>query len=178
MTNLTLLSYPKIEKIKAASVTSYNESLQDSIQKLYDVTEYLPSLCLAAPQVGLNLAIFVLAQSELSDTRQCFINPRIMHQENMILCESNCLYFGDVPVMIKRPQKLEISYFDENGTPQSMVAASSLAAILAYQIDCLNGVLVIDHMSKLKRDKFLKKHKKLILNQHQCGQGCHHEHHH
>ena len=108
----------------------------------------------------------------------CFINPKITHQENLSLCESNCLYFGDVPVMIKRPQKLALSFFDENGSPQNMVAESSLAAILAYQIDCLNGILVIDHMSKLKRDKFLKKHKKFMLNSHQCGQGCDHEHHH
>ena len=178
MNDLHLLSYPKIDRNKTVEVTRYDETLKTTVQNLYHIMDDMQSLCLAAPQVGLNQSIFVLSSSELIETQHCFINPKIIQQENMTPCESNCLYFGDVPVMIKRPQKIEISYFDETGTVQNMTAENSLAAILAYQVDCLNGILVIDHMSKLKRERFLKKRQKAMLNSHTCSTACDHEHHH
>ncbi len=176
MTNLYFQAYPEIEQQEMSAITQFDDELQDKIAQLFQTMEEGETWCLAGPQVGIHLPIFVLSASDYLDSKACFINPKITHQEGETAYTSNCLYFPGVETVIKRPKKITISYVDEKGQPQEMVAQDALAAILAYQVDCLHGILVTDHMSKLKKEIFLKKYFK-AMSQQSCGQSCDHAHH-
>lgn len=175
MSNLSFICYPDAPRSQAHEVSTFDEALHHTIQDLYSTMREAETWCLSGPQVGINQSIIVLSASEISHEQQCFINPKVIRKLGQTSYTSDCLYFPGVEMILKRPQLLEISYMDETGKQKTLIAEDGLAAILAYQIDCLKGVLVIDHMSKLKRDRFLKKYA-LAMKHHACGTSCSHDH--
>ena len=86
------------------------------------------------------------------------VNPEIKSiSDTRSILEEGCLSIPDQTADVERPAEVEVHYLDENGVSQSLVANGLLAACVQHEIDHLNGVLFIDHISRLKRDMILRR---------------------
>src|SRR5215207_4998144 len=91
-----------------------------------------------------------------------FINPEILESaDQRSVYEEGCLSIPDYYAEVERPASVRVKYLDRDGKAQEIEAEGLLATCLQHEIDHLNGVLFIDHISKLKRDMVVKKFKKL-----------------
>jgi peptide deformylase len=132
------------------------ELVADMFETMYDA----PGIGLAAIQVGTSKRVVTLdlAKKDEPKNPQVFINPEVVWtSEEKAVYEEGCLsipeYYGDV----ERPAQVKVKYLDLEGKPHELEASGLLATCLQHEIDHLNGVLFIDHLSKLKRDRVLKK---------------------
>jgi peptide deformylase len=130
--------------------------IEDMFETMYDA----PGIGLAAIQVGTPKRVVTmdLAKKEEPKNPQVFINPEIVwSSEEKATYEEGCLsipeFYGDV----ERPAQVKVKYLDRDGQPQVAEANGLFATCLQHEIDHLNGVLFIDHLSKLKRDRVVKK---------------------
>lgn len=132
----------------------------DMLETMYDA----PGIGLAAIQVGepLRMLVIDLAKEDEPKAPQVFINPQILSTADArSVYEEGCLSIPDYYAEVERPASLRLSYIDVEGKQHEIEADGLLATCLQHEIDHLNGVLFIDHISKLKRDMVVKKFKKL-----------------
>jgi len=132
----------------------------DMLETMYDA----PGIGLAAIQVGQPLRMLVIDLAKEGDTPepQVFINPEILaSSDDRSTYEEGCLSIPDYYAEVERPASVRVKYLDREGAVQEAEADGLLATCLQHEIDHLNGVLFIDHISKLKRDMVMKKFKKL-----------------
>jgi peptide deformylase len=94
------------------------------------------------------------------------INPEILFLgDELRAYEEGCLSIPDVRIEIERPSSLEVRYFDREGLLQTMKAEGLLATAIQHEIDHLNGKLIIDFLSRLKRDIIVRRFKKQAREQ-------------
>ena len=132
----------------------------DMLETMYDA----PGIGLAAIQVGepLRMLVIDLAKEGEPPAPQVFINPEIVESsDERSVYEEGCLSIPDYYAEVERPAAVRVKYLDRDGKLQEMQAEGLMATCLQHEIDHLNGVLFIDHISKLKRDMVVKKFKKL-----------------
>jgi peptide deformylase len=132
----------------------------DMLETMYDA----PGIGLAAIQIGepLRMLVIDLAKEGEKPAPQVFINPEIVASgDERSVYEEGCLSIPDYYAEVERPATVRVRYLDRDGKPQETEADGLLATCLQHEIDHLNGVLFIDHISKLKRDMVVKKFKKL-----------------
>ena len=132
----------------------------DMLDTMYDA----PGIGLAAIQVGEPLRVVVIDLAKEGDPRapQVFINPEIVATgDGSNVHEEGCLSIPDYYADVERPNTVTVKYLDKDGKPQEIVADGLLATCLQHEIDHLDGVLFIDHISKLKRDIVVRRFRKL-----------------
>jgi peptide deformylase len=120
---------------------------------------------LAAPQVGiLKRVVVVDLGPEYSETLPlALINPEITwRSEETSACSNGCLSFPGFWEDVVRPEEIVVAYQDVNFRPQSLKAQGLLAVCIQHEIDHLDGILFIDHLSKLKRASVIRRFKKQI----------------
>jgi peptide deformylase len=130
--------------------------LEDMFETMYDA----PGIGLAAIQVGVPKRVITadLAKKEEPRQPQVFINPEIVSRsEDLSIYEEGCLSIPEIHEDVERPAQVRVRYLDRDGKPHEVDAEGLLATCLQHEIDHLNGVLFIDHLSKLKRDRIVKK---------------------
>lgn len=145
------------------------ERVDDEIRKLFDdmlETMYdAPGIGLAGIQVAVPKRILVLdVGDEDSEAKNpiCMANPEIVAKgEATRVYEEGCLSIPDVRVDIERPSQVTVRYIDRNGEQQELQAEGLLATAVQHEIDHLDGKLIVDFMSKLRRDMVIRKFKKL-----------------
>ena len=127
-------------------------------------TMYVDKGCgLAAPQVGITKRVIVVdsnpSDEDLSARRPMYlINPEIIwRSEETVLFNEGCLSLPDQRAEVERFERVRVRYTDYNGREQEILADDLLAIILQHEIDHLDGILYIDHLSRLKRSRLLKK---------------------
>jgi len=123
-----------------------------------------PGIGLAAIQVGepIRLLVIDLAKEGEEPAPHVFINPEILERsDERSVYEEGCLSIPDYYAEVERPASVRVKYLDRDGKEREIAAEGLLATCLQHEIDHLNGVLFIDHISKLKRDMVVKKFKKL-----------------
>jgi peptide deformylase len=140
------------------------EAISDEVRKLADdmlETMYdAPGVGLAAIQVGVPLRMVTMdvSKSETERNPMVLINPEITWaSEEKRTYEEGCLSIPEYYDDVERPAQVKVKYLDLEGKRQEVVANGLFATCLQHEIDHLNGVLFIDHLSKLKRDRVLKK---------------------
>ena len=141
-----------VEKIDAA----LRKLIEDMFAAMYDA----PGIGLAAIQLGeaRRVVTMDLAKKEEAPAPQVFINPEITWaSEEKKIYEEGCLSIPEYYEEVERPAEVKVRYLDRDGKPQEVHADGILATCLQHEIDHLNGVLFIDHISKLKRDRVVKK---------------------
>ena len=124
--------------------------LDDMVATMYDA----PGIGLAAPQINISQRLVVMDCGK-GDAPELYkmVNPEIIAlSEEQAVLEEGCLSIPDQTAEVTRPAKVSIRYLDEDGTSQTLAADCLLAACIQHEIDHLNGVLFIDHISRLKRD--------------------------
>jgi peptide deformylase len=139
-----------------------------AVRKLMDdllATMYAaPGIGLAAPQAGVNKRVLVLDISRDPRTPQPLrmANPEIAWASDEVLkYEEGCLSLPDQFADVERPAKVRVRYRDENDRPVEIEADGLLATCIQHEIDHLQGVLFVDHISTLKRGMILRKLQKL-----------------
>jgi peptide deformylase len=123
-----------------------------------------PGIGLAAIQIGEPVRLVTLDVAKKDDPRapQVFINPEVTwSSEELNVHEEGCLSIPDYYEEVERPAQVRVRYLDLDGRMQEVEADGILATCLQHEIDHLNGVLFIDHLSKLKRDRVVKKYTKI-----------------
>ena len=143
------------------------ERIDDEVRTLAaDMLETMyaaPGIGLAAVQVGIPRRLIVLdtAKDEEPPQALVLINPEIVTLgSEMRQHEEGCLSIPDVRVDIERPGTLTVRYIDLEGKPQELAAEGLLATAIQHEIDHLNGKLIIDFLSRLKRDMIVRRFKK------------------
>jgi peptide deformylase len=132
----------------------------DMLDTMYDA----PGIGLAAIQVGepLRMLVIDLAKKDEEPDPQVFINPEVLESsDERSVYEEGCLSIPDYYAEVERPAAVRVKYLDREGKEREIAAEGLMATCLQHEIDHLNGVLFIDHISKLKRDMVVKKFKKL-----------------
>jgi peptide deformylase len=131
----------------------------DMLETMYDA----PGIGLAAIQIGVPArAIVIDVAKEGEDKKPMFIaNPEITWRSPEVSdYEEGCLSIPEFFEMVQRPRDVKLRYLDRKGEPQEMHAVGLIATVLQHEIDHLDGVLFIDYISKLKRDRVIKKFQK------------------
>ncbi len=148
---LRLKSEP-VEKIDAG----IKKLVEDMFETMYDA----PGIGLAAIQLGIAKRVVTMDLSKKEDEAKplVFINPEITwSSDEKNTYEEGCLSIPEYYEEVERPAEVKVKYLDLDGKSHEITAKGLLATCLQHEIDHTNGVLFIDHISKLKRDRVIKK---------------------
>jgi peptide deformylase len=147
---------PPVKNITGETVKFVN----DMIETMYAA----PGVGLAAPQVGISERVIVLDVDHENPRKRVFklINPIITSSEGEVIWEEGCLSVVDFTAEVKRAAQVEVVAFDENQKEIKIQAEGLLAVALQHEIDHLDGKLFIDRISRLKRDLYRRRRKKML----------------
>ena len=146
----------RIEKVTA----EVRKLADDMFETMYEA----PGIGLAAIQVGVPKRVVTmdLAKREGETEPRVFINPEIISSsEELSVYEEGCLSIPEVHEDVERPARVRFKYLDLDGKAHEAEADGLFATCIQHEVDHLNGVLFIDHISKLKRDRIVKKFTKV-----------------
>jgi peptide deformylase len=133
--------------------------MDDMLETMYDA----PGIGLAAVQVGelVNVIVMDLAREGEEPAPRYFVNPKITWEsEELFSYEEGCLSVPEVYDAVERPARVKVSYLNYQGEPIEEEAEELFAVCIQHEMDHLKGVLFIDHLSRLKRDRAISKVKK------------------
>ena len=160
-------TYPDpVLRNKTARVETIDNSLERLIEDMIATMHAAPGVGLAANQVGiaLQLAVIDLSSRENEEQRHpliVIINPEILSMEGSITEEEGCLSIPDYSEKVKRAARVKVRAQDRKGNVFEIEAEGLLAKALQHEIDHLNGLLFIDHLSPLKKNIFKRRFKKM-----------------
>ena len=162
MSILPILLYPDpVLKSACAPVEKITKEIQKLVDDMAETMYAAPGVGLAAPQVGITKRVIVIdiTWKEEEGPQQLYqlVNPKIVHREGMIDWEEGCLSIPEFLQTMKRAQKVKVEALDRQGNPITIEAEDLLAICLQHEIDHLDGKLIIDKASRLKRNLYLEK---------------------
>ena len=158
MPYLTVLKYPDDRlRLVAKPVTTFDDDLRSLVKDMFSLMYNDHGVGLAASQINIQQRIFVMDCSRSLDNPVCIINPQITEKEGDVTSEEGCLSFPGVYAKLKRAKTIKVSYTDENGVPHERFAQGIESICIQHETEHLDGVLFIDHLSRLKRHRLLKK---------------------
>ncbi len=153
-----ITEYP--EKVLAEvgkSVTSFDNDFAALCADMFDTMYDAEGVGLAAPQIGLNLRLFVM---DCEGVKLIAANPEIIATEGEQSSQEGCLSVGKVPAVVIRPQKARLRAQNEKGEWFEREAEGYAARAFMHETDHCNGKLFIDHLPKLRREMVIKRFKK------------------
>ena len=144
-------------------VTNFNGELEEIVKNMVETMYGASGVGLAAPQIGINIRLVTIDTSvgENKEKRIVICNPEIISSEGKQVGEEGCLSIPDFSENVERPMKLVVKGQNLKGDEVTIEAEGILARCFCHEIDHLNGVLFIDHISALKRTLIRNKIKKL-----------------
>ncbi len=165
MAVLEILKYPdpRLSRI-ARPVENITDDIVQLINDMLETMYAAPGVGLAANQVGALYRIVVLDVDHENPQKKVYklINPTIVRSEGEILWEEGCLSVVDFTAEVRRAAQVEVAALDNNGKETKIEAEGLLAVALQHEIDHLDGKLFIDRISRLKRDLYTRKRKKML----------------
>jgi len=161
---LTVDADMNVLKQTSAPVAAVDDDLRalmdDMLETMYDA----PGIGLAAIQVGVAKRVIVMDlanREEEPKAPRYFVNPEILWaSEELFVYEEGCLSVPEIYDEVERPARVRLRYLDYQGQTVEEDAEGLYAVCIQHEIDHLNGVLFIDHLSRLKRDRAVSKVKK------------------
>lgn len=165
MAKLKVYEYPHpVLKQKAEKVGGVDDEMRKFLDDMLE-TMYAENGCgLAAPQVGVSKRVVVIdiAHEGEEPNPLYMVNPEIIWKsEEKEVCEEGCLSLPTLRAEVERPASVRIKYLDYNGDECELCAKDFLAVAVQHELDHLDGVLYIDHVSRLKRQMLIKKLNKI-----------------
>ncbi|MFI5304920.1 MAG: peptide deformylase [Nitrospiria bacterium] len=164
MSPYTIVKFPDpVLRKNALPVLNADGKLQSLIDRMVETLYNVPGLGVAAPQVGKSLRLFVYDMTVREGEKQkltVLMNPEIVSMEGEIYDEEGCLSIPDYFEKVKRAARILVKGFDRDGKEFRIEAEGLHARLIQHEIDHLNGVLMLDHLSSLKRNLLLRKLKK------------------
>lgn len=160
---LEILEFPD-ERLRqvSAPVTTFDAELKTLVDSMFETMYDAPGVGLAAIQVNRPLRLMVIdTQPEGRPQPLVFINPELIGGEGKVSWEEGCLSVPDFTAPVERKERITVRAQDVHGESFTMDADDLLAIAIQHETDHLNGVLFVDHLSRLRRQMFLKRLKKL-----------------
>ncbi|MBS7538512.1 peptide deformylase [Ancylobacter lacus] len=142
--------------------------VEDMLETMYDA----PGIGLAAIQVGVPERVVTIDVAREGEEKQplVLINPEIVAaSEELSVYQEGCLSIPEYYEEVERPARVTVRFLDLDGETREIEASGLLATCVQHEIDHLNGVLFIDHISKLKRDRVVKKFTKALRERERDG---------
>src|ERR671910_473124 len=165
MALLEILKYPDPRLSKAAHpVTNVTDTTVQLISDMLDTMYAAPGVGLAATQVGVLQRIVVLDVDHENPKTRVYklVNPVITHSQGLLVWEEGCLSVVDFTAEVQRAEQIQVVALDEHGKELKIQADGLLAVALQHEIDHLDGKLFIDRISRLKRDLYTRRRKKML----------------
>jgi peptide deformylase len=154
----------EVLRLPATPVTEIDEALHKLIDDMIDTMYAAPGVGLAANQVGVSkrLMLIDLSVGKRPDELHVFINPEIIESEGEITEEEGCLSIPDFVEVVTRPERVKLRYLDRSGVARTMWGDGLMARAMCHEIDHLNGMLFVDRLRGLRKDRILKKITRLV----------------
>ncbi|WP_353287214.1 peptide deformylase [Wolbachia endosymbiont (group B) of Gerris lacustris] len=160
---------------RASEVTDINDKTEELVNDMFETMYDADGLGLAAVQVGVLKRVFVMdVQREDMEDRPSgyeltgkfyMINPEITElSDEQVIMSEGCLSIPEQSHEIKRPKYLTVKYKNLNNEEQTLRASGWLARCIQHELDHLNGILYIRHLSKLKYDMAMRRAQKVKKN--------------
>jgi peptide deformylase len=150
---------PRLQAV-STDVETVDGEIRKLVDDMADSMYAADGIGLAAVQIGVPKRVIVmdLDQKEGKKNPRAFINPRLLWaSEEMAVFEEGCLSVPEIWDDVERPARIRCEFLDRDGKKQLLEADGLLATCLQHEMDHLNGVLFIDHLSRLKRSMAIKK---------------------
>ena len=179
MKTLKIIAAPnQIFRTKAEPVAEVNDEILELVDAMFATMEFERAVGLGANMVGVlkRIAVVDLHDGGISKP-YCFINPEIIwRSEETQVFEEASLSFAGISAEITRPKAIKLNYLDRDGIQQELEAEGFLACVIQHELDYLDGITFLDHLSKMKRDMLVKKMLKHIkmYPPHVHGEHCKH----
>ena len=158
---LEILKYPdKRLRTVAKAVENVNSEIKKQIKDMFETMYDAPGIGLAATQVNFHQRLIVVDVSEECNEPICLINPEIIEKNGEIEWEEGCLSVPNYYESVKRANEIKVSALNELGQSFEIDASEMLAVCIQHEMDHLNGILFVDHLSKLKQKRLKKKAEK------------------
>jgi peptide deformylase len=154
--DLHLLGSPILRK-QSAALAEVNDEVRQLVDDLFDTMDAAKGIGLAANQVGEGRRVAVVGVEE---ARLAMINPVITDAEGRTRQEEGCLSIPDVYGEVARAARIVLEALDREGRPYRLEAEGLLARAIQHEIDHLDGILFLDHLSALKRQFLVAKYRK------------------
>ncbi|MBF0471297.1 MAG: peptide deformylase [Gammaproteobacteria bacterium] len=155
---MEILHYPDPRlRLPSKPVTEVTPELQQQLREMLTLMYDAPGVGLAAPQVNIQLRMVVIDVSEAKDTPLFFINPEIVEKSGSCSGDEGCLSVPGIWEQVKRAEWVKVQALDIEGKPFTTEAEGLLAICIQHEIDHLNGILFVDHLSRLKQMRLRKK---------------------
>jgi len=147
-------------RVVSQPVRSIDDEVRALVADMLETMYAAPGIGLAAIQVGVPRRVLTIDVAKKDEPRnpQVVINPEILGtSQELGIYEEGCLSIPEVYEEVERPALVKVRFTDLDGKVHEIEANGLMATCLQHEIDHLNGVLFIDHLSKLKRDRIVKK---------------------
>jgi peptide deformylase len=147
-------------RLKSESVKRIDAGIRKLVDDLFETMYEAPGIGLAAIQIAVPKRVVTMDLSKKEDDHkpQVFINPEVIWtSDETSKYEEGCLSIPEYYEEVERPAQVKVKYLDIDGNEQEIEASGLMATCLQHEIDHTNGVLFIDYISKLKRDRIVKK---------------------
>lgn len=153
-----ITEYPEpVLSKKGMPITVFDDALASLCRDMFETMYDAEGVGLAAPQIGLNLRLFVM---DCEGVKLVAANPEIIHIEGEQSGQEACLSVGKVPAVVVRPQKAHLRAQDLNGEWFERDAEGYAARAFMHETDHCDGKLFIDHLPRLRRDMVIKRFRK------------------
>jgi peptide deformylase len=147
--------YPDpILRKKAKPVENIDERIKEIADRMAEAMYMNKGIGLAAPQIGIPNQIIVV---DIGEGRRAFINPEILEGDGESVMEEGCLSLPTIDVPVKRRENILVRVWDLNGKEMSLELSGFPARVYQHEIDHLHGILIIHHISRLKRELLVKR---------------------
>ncbi|MBS4075533.1 peptide deformylase [Ameyamaea chiangmaiensis] len=159
-TPILIAPEPVLRQTARAVAPEDMRTLRDLLPGMFRAMYDAPGIGLAAPQVGLGLRFCLVDVADEDQGRRpmVLINPDIMHEsETMAVREEGCLSLPNQYADVIRPESVRVRYRALDGSDQEIEADGLLATCIQHEIDHLDGILFVDHLSTLKRNMIMRR---------------------
>lgn len=161
MSILAVVKYPDERlRTKAKPVESVDDSIREIIDNMFDTMYHDEGIGLAATQVDIHQQIITIDIEGDKQNQIVLINPEVVEASGETGIEEGCLSIPGCRGLVPRKEFITVKALDRNGNPFTLKADDLLAICIQHEIDHLNGVLFVDYLSPLKRQRIKQKMEK------------------
>lgn len=167
-----ILTFPDPElKKKSQPVTVINDKVRELVRDMAETMYDAPGVGLAAPQIGVLQRVVVIDVSAKDEPAQLLvaINPVIVHADGEVYEEEGCLSIPKYAANVRRHERVVVKALNLDGEEVTFKADGLLAIAFQHEIDHLDGILFIDHISPLKREIFRRKYRRTMEDMQEAG---------
>ena len=160
---LDILKYPdKRLRTIAKPVLSVDEAIKQQVKDMFETMYEAPGIGLAATQVNFHQRIIVIDVSDECKEPICLINPEVIEKSGEIQWEEGCLSVPDYYENVIRANDIKVQALNQDAETFELEASEMLSVCIQHEIDHLDGILFVDHLSKLKQKRLKTKTEKKV----------------